>query len=171
MHDRVGAGTIERPVAGSGLVKDRAERKDVRATVEGFAAGLLWRHVCDGTDHRTSTGDNRVEAGRGRCRYGFARKRRRIVRDLGEAEIENFGMAALVDEDVRRFDVPMHDALTMGGIERVGYLHADLDQLREGEGALGDELAERPAGEKLHGDEGMAVGFADVVDGANVRMV
>ena len=92
--------------------------------------------------------------------------------DLGQAEVENLGVAALGDEDVRGLDVAMDDSLGVRGVEGVG----DLD----GERRAGCRVpaADRRSGasawhaiEILHGDEGFAVLLADVVNGADVGMV
>jgi hypothetical protein len=44
-------------------------------------------------------------------------------RDLRQTEIENLGMSALGEEDIRRLDIPVDNACGMSGIECVG----DLD--------------------------------------------
>ena len=46
-----------------------------------------------------------------------------------------------------------------------------VEESFEFERAAGDDVLERRAIEKFHGDEGAAVVFADVVDGADVGMV
>jgi hypothetical protein len=52
---------------------------------------------------------------------GYGRRlvapRRVFRRDLGEAEIENLGVAVPGDEDIGGLDVPMDDTLAVGGIE------------------------------------------------------
>ena len=50
-------------------------------------------------------------------------------------------------------------------------MDGDVEELVELERAIADKVLERLAVEKFHGDEGAAVGFADVVDGADIRMV
>ena len=45
---------------------------------------------------------------------------------FGEAEVENFGVAALGDENIRRLDVAVDDALGVRGIERVGNFDGEV---------------------------------------------
>ncbi len=52
-----------------------------------------------------------------------------LRRELGQAEIENLGLAALRDEDVGRLDVAMYDPAGVCRVERVGDLDGDIEQL------------------------------------------
>ena len=63
--------------------------------------------------------------------------------DLGQAEIENFGVSAIGDEDIRRLDVAMNDALGMSGIERVGNLDAEVNTSDRFEGLPDDGFPQR----------------------------
>ena len=94
-----------------------------------------------------------------------------VAGNFGEAEIEDFGVAALGDEDVGGLDVAMDDAFAVGGVERVGDLNGEIEQIVEFHGAAGDGVLQGLAVEKFHGDEGFAVGFADIVNRADVGMV
>jgi hypothetical protein len=75
------------------------------------------------------------------------------------------------DEDVGRLDVPVDDALPMGGTQPVGDLDRDLKEDLRGQRTAGDALLERLALQSFHAQEGLALMVADVVDGADVRMV
>ena len=44
--------------------------------------------------------------------------------DLGQAKVEDLGVAALRHEDVGRFDVAMHDALGVGRVKGICDLNA-----------------------------------------------
>ena len=152
------------------FVEDDAEGKQIAARVHFFAADLFRGHVGDGTERGAGAGEifgSDAQRGSG---VGFRRGASQ-GRDFGEAEIEDLGIAALGDENVCGLDVAVDDALRMGGIESVGDFDGIGEELIEFEGAAGDDVLERGAIEKFHGDEGFAGVFADVVDGADVGMV
>src|SRR6266849_4805237 len=91
--------------------------------------------------------------------------------DLGETEVEDLGLAARVDEDVRRLDVTVNDSLRVRRLERVRELNADIEQVRDVEGAAADPLRERLPFQQLHGDEVLPFELIDRVDGTDRRMV
>ena len=90
---------------------------------------------------------------------------------LGETEIENFGVAAISDEDVGGLDVAMNDAFRVGGVERVGDLDAEIEEQFQIEGAAVDAMLQGFAIEAFHCDVGVTVGFADIVNRADVGMI
>ena len=65
----------------------------------------------------------------------------------------------------------MHDPLRVRGLERVGDLRPELQQLRELDRPAPDALGERLALEQLHRDEVLAVVLVDRVDGADAGVV
>jgi hypothetical protein len=65
----------------------------------------------------------------------------------------------------------MDDAFGVRGVECIGDFDSDIEKAIEFEGLPGDEVFERNAVEKLHDNEGFAVLFTDVVDGANVGVI
>ncbi len=92
-------------------------------------------------------------------------------RDLGQAKVEDFGVAAFGDEDVSGLDVAVDDAFGVGGVEGVGNFDGECRGAVHLHRAAGDPVLEGLAFETFHGDEGLAVLFADVVDGADVGMI
>ena len=90
---------------------------------------------------------------------------------FGQPEVEDLGLAALGDEDVRRLDVPVHDLFCVGGIERVGDFNGQRKQGLGVHGLAGDTVLQRDPVEKLHGDKRLAVLLANVVNGADVGMI
>ena len=55
------------------------------------------------------------------------------MRQLREPEVEHLGLAVLGHEDVGRRDVPVDDALGMGGDQRIGDLGADPEHVGDRE--------------------------------------
>ena len=114
---------------------------------------------------------SRLTAGGG---LGLARGRRRIGcarGNFGQAEVENLGVSALGDENVGGLDVAMDDAFAVRGIERVGDFDGQAEQDVHFERTAGDAMLQGQAVQILHGDEGLAIFLADVVNGADVGMV
>ena len=146
------------------FIKDGAEGEQVGAGIEFFAAGLFGRHVGDRANGRSRTGQvlfNRRAFGGGRLR----------ARQLRQSEVEDFSLTAFRNKDVGRLDVSMNDFFSVRCIERVG----DLDG--QGEQGLGvqrlarDAMLQSHTVQEFHGDEGLAVLLADVVDGADVWVI
>ena len=154
------------------FVEDDAEGKEVAAGIDFFAAHLFGRHVGDGAESGAGAGEVLVArtlrcggVGDGFTAGGDG------VGHFCEAEVENFCGATFGDEDIGGLDVAVNDAGAVSGVERVGDFDADFEKAIEFERAAGDDVLESRTVEKLHGDEGAAVVFADVVDGADVGMI
>ncbi len=90
---------------------------------------------------------------------------------LGQPEVQYLGLAARAHEDVGGLDVAMDDPLGVRGVERVGDLDAEIEDLLQLERLALDAVLERLAFQELHGDEALALVFADFIDGADVGMV
>ena len=80
-------------------------------------------------------------------------------------------MAAIGDENVSGLDVAMNDSFAVGGVEGVGDFGAQFERLIERHGLGVDSMFERAPFEKFHRDKLAAVLLADVVYGADVRMI
>jgi len=80
-------------------------------------------------------------------------------------------VATLSNENIRRLDVAVHDSELVCGIQTIGDLGTQVQDLRQRERTPGDAVLQHVSVQKLHGDEGPAVFLADVVDGADVRMI
>ncbi len=126
-EDHGGRRTAKGGNAGRHFVKDRAEREEVGAGVDRFAARLLGRHV-GGRPYRRSwrcellRGDERAAV-----RIALSRGVRRPL-ESRESEIEQFRVASLRHEQVRRLHVAVDDSGAVRGGERVGDLASDREE-------------------------------------------
>lgn len=80
-------------------------------------------------------------------------------------------MAAARDEQVRRFDVAMDDALRVGGIEGIRNLLPDIKDRRLRHRPRAERRLERVPLEQLHHEEALRLVPAEVVDRADVRVI
>jgi hypothetical protein len=65
----------------------------------------------------------------------------------------------------------MDDSLRMCGVESVGDLNAQIEHGLDLEGFASDQMAQGVSFQQFHGDEGSPVGFVNLVDRADVRVV
>ena len=91
--------------------------------------------------------------------------------ELGKTEVQELGCASFRHEDVGRLDVAMDDAGPVGGVERVGDVGGDGEQVGDWQRTGAQPILQRLAFEPLHGDERRSGVLADLVDGADMRMV
>src|SRR5436190_2201510 len=73
--------------------------------------------------------------------------------ELGEAEVEDLRVAAPRDEDVRRLDVAVRDAVGVRNVERIGDLDAERQQAVERQRSAANFVAERLPLEQLEDQE------------------
>ena len=90
---------------------------------------------------------------------------------LGDAEVEHFHAAVRADHDVGRLQITMRDALAVGGAERTGQRHGDLEHPAERHAPQRNHFRERLAGHQFHRQERQAGGLFDRVDRDDVRVV
>ena len=93
------------------------------------------------------------------------------VADFGQPEIENLGMVALGDENIRRLDVAMDNVLGVGRLERVGNFNRQTSKAIAVRLDEGDAVFQRRPFQKLHRDERLIVVLADLIDRADIRVV
>ncbi len=152
LHGR-GRRSRERPLAGQELVEDDPGREQIGASIHRQAHDLLGRHV---------------------ARRAHDRAHLRQVRgfDVGNPEVGNLHRAVRQQEDVRRFDVAVDDALTMRIPERVEDLPHDPHDIGDLEALVRLEaLLELATLHELHRDVPDAVVLAEVVDGHDVWVI
>ena len=80
-------------------------------------------------------------------------------------------MSAIGHENIRGLDVPMHNALRVCRIERFGDLRSNFQQRVHSKWLCGDAMLQRSAFQKFHREKRMAVGFVNLVNRADVRMI
>src|SRR5690348_14896013 len=90
---------------------------------------------------------------------------------LRQTKIKNFSVTPFGDEDVCRFHIAMNDAFRMRSIESIGNLKSEIKQTFDPQLAPESEFAKSLAFQKLHYDERPAIKLANLVNGANVRMI
>ncbi len=88
-----------------------------------------------------------------------------------QSEVEDLGMTELGHKNVGGLDVAMNDALGVSGIERPGNVYCQFEQLVGRKRPAQDALAQRRPFQQFHHDEILTILLADLVDGADVRMV
>ena len=161
---------LERQLAGRHLVQHRTERKQsVRAS--SSLPDLLRRHVGHRAQRRARTGQVSAHPRSAVSVADLLLAERCVDVHLGQSEIEDLGVPALGDENVRRLDVAMNDAFGVRGVERIGDLDAESRTDVDLQRTCRDAVLQRHAIEKLHGDERAAILLADFVDGADVGMI
>ena len=98
---------------------------------------------------------------------------------FGETEIEDLGLSAFGDEQIGGLQVAVDDSGSVGNVEGVGDLDAEIDLLVHRKRFALDAIFQSAAFEVLHHDvvTGLRFSavfdlvFADVVDGADVGMI
>ena len=154
------------PRARRHFVEHDAEREQIGARVQRLSRGPA-RATCT-TPSRACCLDRSTAPRRNAWPASDDADGRRSGRCLREPEIENL-RPARGEEDVRRLDVAMHDALAVRGIQGIGHGEGDVDEDRDVHRAASEPLLERLALEQLHRDE-RRIG-ADIVDGADIGVV
>jgi hypothetical protein len=163
----------EGPLAGEHLVQEDTEREDVAARLGGKAAHLLGGHVTARAQDRAR---RRPLEGGGAREVGAARR----VEHSREAEVEDLHEAVAGHEDVVGLEVPVDDALLVGGGEAASDLRREVDGPERRQRTGGGEVipqrlaleqlehdVRRPAGlDVVHRED---VGVADGGGGAGLR--
>lgn len=127
----------EGQLAGEHFVEHTAKRPNIGALIDGFALGLLGRHVGGGAQDHAGLGGHAGEGG------GIRNVRRggMVVERLGESEIEHLDHAAVGDLDVGGLEVAMDNAAPVSVLESLANLTGDgqrvVHRKRTGVKALG----------------------------------
>ena len=151
----------ERGDAGEHLVSHDAQAEEVGASIDSPAARLLRRHVCGRAD--------RSDVLQRLCGVGRAGVRVHRV-ELGDPEVEDLHVAVARDEDVGRFDVAVHEAMRMRGVQAARDLAHIFDRSRERERPAMDLAGKCLPVEQLGHHVGCPVVTADVMNREDVRV-
>ena len=123
------------------------------------AARLLGRHVGNRAERRPCAGQ----------RFGDRRIGEPAL--LRQAEVQNLGVTCRRHQDIGRLEVAVDNPARVRRVERLGQLHSNRQGLGEREGPPRDSCGKRLPLDQLHRDEMPAIGLADVVNRADIRMV
>ncbi|MEZ5466100.1 MAG: hypothetical protein R3F18_00345 [Lysobacterales bacterium] len=148
-------------MAGQQFVQQATERINVHRDAVGIAIDLLGGRVFE-----------REVTGLGRGLAIQVAKLKILLQGLGDAEIQQLGLALGVHHDVAGFEIPMHHQLPMGVIHRRCNLDEQLQSLPQRQPARSRVVEYRRARDKFHGDIGRAIrAFASVDEPGDVGMV
>ncbi len=153
----------ERQLTRRDLEQHHAERPDVASGVHAVTEERLRRDVRE----RARDGGGALRAV-DRLRDGFGGVRFEPAR---EAEIEHLDAVLRTDDDVGGLEIAMDDAPLVRMRQRARDLRAVPKYGFDGQAVERQHLGERTAVHVLHRDEHAAAGIADLVDGADVRMI
>jgi hypothetical protein len=90
---------------------------------------------------------------------------------LANPKIEDLRVPALGDEDIRRLNVTVNNAFRVRGVECVGNLDGQRQECLILQRTAGDHVLQCHPIQKFHRDEGLAILFINLVDGADIRVV
>ncbi len=143
------------------LEQDAGQAVDVAAAVHRAAGDLLGRHIVERADELADAG----EPGQ---RQGLLRQP-----EVGEIGVLGaVAVGALGDEDVARFDVPVHQVVRMGGVQRGGDLEGDpAGGLQRQRSVAVEQRPQIPPPDVAHRDVEHAVGLPGLEDRHDVRVV
>jgi hypothetical protein len=166
-EDREDISPFERSLADQEAIKSRSQTVDVGRGTEAFevALGLLGAHVSGSADRVAVLGLG-ASAGRGRdqgpfvgCQIG-----RGLAHRLGQAPVDDQGLAILTDDHVTGLDVAVENPSTVGVVDRVADVDEPPEELAEGKRPLAwialefwvamealDRFLERIAPDEPHG--------------------
>src|SRR6185436_2023794 len=104
---------------GEHLVEHAAERPNVGALIDGLASRLFWAHVGSRAEHNAVACVTDGDRGR------LAKIRARFTAFFRQSEVEDLDDAVRRDLDIRRLEIPVHDAMLVRDLEGLGDLFGD----------------------------------------------
>ena len=95
----------------------------------------------------------------------------RVSEALGEAEVGDARLVLVVNDDVGRLEVAVDDAVFVCVVNRLGGGFDVICGAGCGQRPVARHVGQRAARDIVHGEEVLALVFADFVDGNNVRVL
>src|SRR6185295_8938693 len=117
------------------LVKNCAERKNIRALIDNSTLQLFRRHVTNRTHHHTRIGINAS------CRYFCLRLMTVQLRELRQTEIENLQATVVGNENIFRFQIAMDDSLLVCRRKPIRKLRRIIDRATLSQGSAPNAFA------------------------------
>ena len=93
------------------------------------------------------------------------------LRELGQPEVQNLQLPALRQKQIRRLDVPVHDALGMGRFQRIGHLDCQRQHRFRVHRPPRHLRREGLPFQQLHHDEILQLVTLNGVDRADIRVI
>ena len=152
------------------MVEHGAQGEEVGASIEVLAQRLFGRHVGDSTNGAAQASQIVLGHLRGRTRSVGSRILPARY-DFGKTEVQDLGVTAFGDKDIRGLDVAMDDALLMCRAQSPGRIDADLHDPLQLHPAIRDQVLQSRPLQEFHYDERAPGFFANIVDRADVGMV
>ena len=91
--------------------------------------------------------------------------------ELGQPEVQDFRLPGRRHEDIAPLDVAVQNALSVRRVQRIRYLHPEVQQLGVRHGPMGMDLVQALPLQQLHYDKGLIVTVVQLIDSADTRMV
>ena len=138
------------------LVENDASRVEIGCGADTLAEDLLGRHVFD------------------RAQYFVSSRQKRLMRNFGDAEIQDLYGALRLQEDVLRFDVAMNDVVFVGSSHRLEELMGDRQRFVDGHDTaaiLLEQRAQRAPFDELHGEIEVAISLATAIHPDDVVVI
>ena len=90
---------------------------------------------------------------------------------FGQPKISQFDLTAGRHEDVGRLNVPVNDAAFVRRFQSPGDLDGQIQKRFQRQRLCANSVFQRLAFQQLHGNIALPVVLADVMDGADIRMI
>ena len=154
--------SLERPRARGHFVQHDAQRPDVARHLRHVSAQLLRRHV----RQRAHDGPDLRQRALGLRDGQFSRRH-----TLRQPEVQHLHAPVRRHDHVGAFQIAVHHAALVRMRQRSGELRAVTHHVLDPQRARRHLRAQRLPFDQFHGDVGLAVGLANLVNRADVRMV